>query len=139
MTTEGHRPHAGLGVLYWVLVVVLIAFGAVGIFSVGLPFLVLGFVLGAIHPLRREPALFWTPVVAVVAFFAGWWLLGPVGCSAESTPNGRAERVSCESLAGVTYDGEPFWIGPTVGAVAAAVLGGATYVGLARRRSGARD
>ena len=110
---------------YWALAIVLVAFGAVAIFSIGLPFLALGLTLIAVAPLRHAPSRFWPLVVAVIAFFAAWWVLGPVACVAETTPSG-GERRWCESLVGVTYAGSPTWIGPTFGVVGASLA----YVGL---------
>lgn len=124
------RGDAGpLSWLYWALVVALVGFGAIGIFGIGLPFLVVGFVLAAIHPLRRQPRLFWPPLLAVIAFFAGWWLLGPVSCHASN-----AAPVECQSLIGITYSGDPVWIGPVVGLAAGAIVYVGTYAGLRRLR-----
>ncbi len=119
---------------YWSLATVLIAFGAVAIFSIGLPFLALGLVLIAVAPFRHEPRRFWPPVVAVIAFFAAWWTLSPVWCSARAfAPN----AMECESGIGIEYDGNPMWIGPVAGLAAGLLFAAGTYAAL--RRSGVRS
>lgn len=128
---------------YWTLAIALIAFGAIGIFSIGLPFLALGLTLVAVAPLRRTAALFWPPIAAVIAFFAAWWLLGPVECISEvratvvergaEAPPPASENVTCESLVGISYDGEPFWLGPTAGVAAGALAYVALFLRLRPR------
>ncbi len=72
---------------YWVLVAVLLVVGVLGIFSIGLPFLLTGLVLAALAPMRRDPASFWPPLVGTFAFFLGYILIAPLGCT---TTDGQA-------------------------------------------------
>ena len=52
---------------YWITSLALIAFGFLGAFSIGRPFFLVGLSMLVLGPLRRRPALFWPPLLAVVA------------------------------------------------------------------------
>ncbi len=56
-------------------------FGVLGILSIGLPFLVLGLALLVLTPSRNAPERFWPPLVGIAAFFLGFLLVAPLGCT----------------------------------------------------------
>ena len=67
MTSKGR---AG-AIAYWTLVVVLIGFGALGLLSIGFPFLLLGLMLAIVSQRRHETGLVAGGVAAVVGFIGG--------------------------------------------------------------------
>ena len=73
-------------------------------FSIGRPFLLVGLAMLVLGRLRRRPALFWPPLVAVIAYNLGWWAVAPLSCSATQTVGGPSTTV-CSSLIGVRYSG----------------------------------
>ena len=99
---------------YWVLVFVLCVFGIVGIFSIGMPFLLLGLTLAVVAPWRRQPEVLWPAVTAVVAFVAGFILVAPLGCSTSpssaSSPSAASsdlptQTTTCTNVLGIDYSG----------------------------------
>jgi len=70
---------------YWVVVSLLCVFGVVGIFSVGMPFLLLGVTLAAVSPWRAQRAVLWPAVTAVVGFVVGYILVAPLSCTATAS------------------------------------------------------
>jgi hypothetical protein len=80
------------------LVAVLIGFGLLALFSIGLPFLVTGLALVVLRPVRHRPASFWPSLIAVWAFFIGFLLVAPLGCTATTAP--AQPRTTCSSLLG---------------------------------------
>ena len=54
---------------YTALVLALIAFGMLGIMSIGFPFLLVGLTLAALRTYRHRPGVFW-PVLALVVGFS---------------------------------------------------------------------
>ena len=96
---------------YWALVAALCLFGIVGIFSIGMPFLLLGITLTVLAPWRTQPAVLWPAVTAVVAFTAGFILVTPLGCStspsSESSvsPDLPAQTTTCNNVLGIDYSG----------------------------------
>ena len=79
------------GIAYHVVAVVLIAFGVLGILSIGLPFLVGGVLLLALAPNRHRPEILWPPLAALAAWTATYAVAAPWGCSQTiSSTNGAA-------------------------------------------------
>lgn len=89
---------------YWIASLALIAFGWVGMLSIGRPFLLVGVAMLVLGPLRRHPALFWPPLVAVIAYDVAYWAVAPFFCSATEAAGGTSTTV-CSSLIGVRYSG----------------------------------
>ncbi len=106
------------GLWYWGLVAALLVVGVVGIFSIGLPLLLTGLVLAALAPMRRDPAAFWPPLAGTVAFFLGYILIAPLGCT--STP-GEATPMEV----GIDYSGSGSYDPPLLPALLAGMLIGA--------------
>lgn len=100
-----HRERSGLAAgAYWLLAAALIGFGFLSGFSIGIPFLVLGWTLVCIAPLRGNAKAFWPPIGAVVAFFGAFVLVAPFACTASVSgrPGGPIDegRTVCRSLIG---------------------------------------
>lgn len=97
---------------YWALVFVLCVFGIVGIFSIGMPFLLLGITFAVVAPWRTRPAVLWPAVTAVVAFMAGFILVTPLGCSTSasftSPPSSDlpTQTTTCTNVLGIDYSGQ---------------------------------
>lgn len=88
---------------YWIASLGLIAFGVVGMASIGRPFLLVGLAMLVLGPLRSRPALFWPPLVAVIAYNVGYWAVVPFNCTATGTVGGTT--TVCSSLIGIRYSG----------------------------------
>ena len=67
---------------YWIASLGLIAFGFLGALSIGRPFFLVGLAMLVLGPVRRHPALFWPPLLAVVAYNVGYWAVAPLYCTA---------------------------------------------------------
>lgn len=116
--------------------------GVLGIFSIGLPFLLTGLVLAALAPMRRDPAAFWPPLAGTFAFFLGFILIAPLGCvTGEETAREPAlttatrapsvelafQETVCTNLLGLDYSGSGNYDPPLLPALFAGMLiGGAT-------------
>ena len=129
---------------YWALVGALCLFGIVGIFSIGMPFLLLGITLALVAPWRTQPAVLWPAVTAVVAFVAGFVLVTPLGCStspsAPSAPSSDlpAQTTTCTNVLGIDYSG-PGLYNPSqwpalLAGLALSALAAATVRAIVRRR-----
>jgi hypothetical protein len=74
--------HRSFGdVAYYAVASILVAFGVLGILSIGLPFLLIGVVLLALGPSRRRPERLWPPIVGVVVWTGTFVALVPTTCS----------------------------------------------------------
>ena len=60
-------------------------FGVIGIFSIGMPSLLLGVTLAVVAPWRTRPAVLWPAVAGVVALVVGYVSLAPLSCTAEAS------------------------------------------------------
>ena len=89
---------------YWITSLGLIAFGFVGMFSIGRPFFLVGFAMLILGPVRRRPTLYWPPLVAVVAYNVGYWAVAPLYCTATEALGGPSTTV-CSSVLGINYSG----------------------------------
>jgi hypothetical protein len=117
---------------------VLVGFGVLAIFSVGLPILVAGvFVLvaGVSDAPRRRPRAFWSSAAGLAGLFTGYVLVTPASCTsgAVARDNGRSVPAAthCSNVLGIDYSGgagynPPLWpallVGGGVGTGAAAVV-----------------
>ena len=109
--SEQRRPAA---VAYWTLGVVLIAFGFLGIFSIGAPFLLTGLAMSLVGPWRRNRAVLWPALVAVWAFVVGYVLVAPLGCTSSggsmpALPGASfplvVSHTVCTNILGIDYSG----------------------------------
>lgn len=140
--------HGGKG--YWAVVFTLCLVGVIGIFSVGMPLLLLGVTLAIAAPWRTQRAILWPAVTAVVAFVAGYVLVAPLGCSttasatipAESTTASSMlsdQSTTCTNVLGIDYSGAGLYNPSLVPALVAGLglsLMAAATVGVVLRRSG---
>jgi hypothetical protein len=103
---------------YWILTIGLIAFGVLGMLSIGRPFLLLGLAMLVLGPFRGRPALFWPPMAAVVAWNVGYMAVAPLYCTATeavgTAGSGEGQSTTvCSSLIGATYSGHGHYEPPT--------------------------
>lgn len=148
------EPHGSAGAAaYWAVAGFLIGFGLLGMFSIGLPFLLLGIMLIALAPLRSRQTLFWAGLAGVLMFIAATILVAPWGCTTSSTSS-RSEpvgstinldlsRTVCTNPLGIDYSGSDgyspaYWPALFSGVAAGLVAATATGVILARRKSEVR-
>ncbi len=89
---------------YWIASLGLIAFGFLGALSIGRPFFLVGLAMLVLGPVRRRPALFWPPLLAVVAYNVGYWAVAPLYCTATGTVGGPS-TTACSSVLGINYSG----------------------------------
>jgi hypothetical protein len=89
---------------YWITSLGLIAFGFLGMWTIGRPFFLVGFAMLILGPVRRHPALFWPPLLAVVAYNVGYWAVAPLYCTATEAVGGPSTTV-CSSVLGINYSG----------------------------------
>jgi hypothetical protein len=112
---------------YWITTIGLIAFGFVGMLSIGRPFLLAGLTLLLLSPLRNRPAAFWPPLGAVIAWNVGYLAIVPMSCTATQTvgvgTSGAGESSTvCSSLTGIAYSGRGVYNPPLEPANQAALL-----------------
>jgi hypothetical protein len=127
MTTSRRASSAA----YWILVVLLVAFGVLAIFSVGAPFLLNGLALAVLWPARSKPNVFWPGLAGVNAFIVGYVLIAPLSCTGSETPGGGG-HTDCFNLLGIDYSGEiPYtpalWPALLAGLAAAASVAAVTW------------
>ena len=138
MTPRGEgTPRRWTGVLYWTFVGLLLVFGFLALFSYGMPFLATGATLSALWAYRRQPAVFWPVLAAELAFFVGFILVSPAGCTAGSsttsaTSAGDGGFTRCSNALGLDYSG-PGTYNPPLWPAALAGLGLAVIVGTLTR------
>ena len=133
---------------YWFAAIVLISFGTLTGFSIGIPFLCLGLALVLLAPFRHRAPVFVPSIVALLGFFIGFILVTPLGCTVtdtvQVTSSGGATSVSpagttCSNVVGIAYSGTgiynpPLWPAALAG-VATAGLAGAIALFFLRRHS----
>lgn len=88
---------------YWSLSVGLIAFGTLGLMSIGLPFLMIGLAMLLLGRIRHRPLVYWPIMLGLIAFNIAFWLTVPFYCSASSTPDGGSSAATCSSLIGIPW------------------------------------
>lgn len=122
---------------YWFAAIVLIVFGTLTGFSIGLPFLVIGLALVVMAPFKRRTRIFLPLLVGLAGFFIGFALVAPMSCttreSIEFRSSGGATSIaqagtSCSNVLGIEYSGDgdyqpPLAPGLIAGLVVAIVLG----------------
>ena len=89
---------------YWITSLGLIAFGILGAFSFGRPFLLVGLAMCIVGPLRSRAVVFWPPLMAVVAYNVGYLAVAPFYCMATQAVGGPS-TTACSSLIGIGYSG----------------------------------
>jgi hypothetical protein len=89
---------------YWLVALVLTAFGFIAGFSIGPPFFVVGVAMLILGPLRTRPRVFWPALVGVIAFVIGVVLVVPLYCVATSDAGGLTTTV-CSSIIGPSWSG----------------------------------
>jgi hypothetical protein len=110
---------------YWILAAILIAFGVIGLASIGLPFLLVGLTLLFLAPHRAKPATFWPALLAVLAFIAGYVLVSPLSCTESALAgSGQLGHTSCFNLLGIDYAGRGVYNPPLWPALLAGVAAG---------------
>lgn len=129
----------------WIAVgLVLIAFGCLAIFSIGLPILVAGalvLVAGLTDAHRERPDAFWPLAAGMGALFVGYVLVAPLSCTsrAEAVVDGQpvgdqpVGATACTNLLGIDYSGGPGY-DPPLWPAGAAAAGSAFVAGAASRR-----
>jgi hypothetical protein len=94
---------------YWALVVVLIAFGMLAIFSIGAPFLLLGLMFAVLSPWRDRRGVIWTGFAVIFGFVLGYVLVAPLSCHSSTflAVDGSVTEatVRCTNLLGIRYEG----------------------------------
>jgi hypothetical protein len=125
--------------VYWIAAVALVAFGFLGGFSIGGPFLMLGLAMLVVGPFRQRPLVFWPVIAGVVAFNVGYWAVTPLVCTTTAQLGGDASTV-CTNLLGIRYAGgaeyNPSLVPARIAGLAAAVTAAAGTGLLLWRRSG---
>jgi hypothetical protein len=92
-------------IAYWTLVVVLIGFGYLGLFSIGFPFLLLGITLAIVSQRRHETGVVAAGVGAIVGFTVGYILIAPLGCTTSANSVDPIEHTVCTNILGIDYSG----------------------------------
>ncbi|MFQ5556515.1 MAG: hypothetical protein ACE5GB_03265 [Acidimicrobiales bacterium] len=118
---------------YRALVVVLIVFGVVAGFSIGIPFLFMGLILAVMSPLRGRPAAFWPPIAAILGFIAGYAVVAPLRCtSTSSSDGGQFSTTVCDNIIGLDYSGSVSYE-PSLGPALSTGLGVAVVAAIVTR------
>lgn len=103
VSLEAHKRTGA--VAYWALVVFLIAFGFLGLISIGLPFLLLGITLAILARRRHETGVIAAGVAAIVGFTLGYILVAPLGCTTSGVAPGSISHTVCNNILGIDYSG----------------------------------
>lgn len=129
---------------YWLFSGIVLFFGFITGFSIGIFILPIGLALVVLGPVRDRPKLYWPLLMAVAGFMLGYVLFVPLYCSAAArTPGGSTETV-CGSILGPEYhapntENPPndlaLRVGAVVGVVGAVVAFGGVSLAQNRRRS----
>jgi hypothetical protein len=118
---------------YVVIALCLIAFGVLGIFSIGFPFLLTGVVMLALLPLKRSDALV-TAIAAIWGFTVTYALAAPLGCSASVSARAGEHAVAVTVCNGVFFDyrGGGGYEPPLLPALLIGVVGGVAAAAFVR-------
>lgn len=123
------RPPKEASFKYWLVVGVLIALGALTIFSVGLYLWFLAAALALLSPFRSRPQIFLPGLALFLGFLIAYVLVAPWGCSqsfSQSATTGEetVSPVVCTSPIGIEYSGpEPFEPSRTPALIAGSATG----------------
>jgi hypothetical protein len=134
----GRRERA---VLYYGLAMAFVAFGLMGILTIGLPFLLSGLLLIGLGPVRHRRDVLWPPLVGVWVFAAAYVLAGPLGCASSGGGPVKpglspSQQTTCSNPIGFDYSGGANYNPPLMPAVLAGVVAGSTAGWAARRLLG---
>jgi hypothetical protein len=90
-----------------VVVAALLAFGALAILSIGLPFIVVGLTLVVLAPFRSRPRIFFPSLAAVLGLVVGFSLAIPLECVEwfADGPGGSTSGGYCTNLLGARTEG----------------------------------
>jgi len=125
---------------YWAIVIALIVFGSLGIFSIGGPFLLLGIMLAVLAPWRTRRGVLATGMSVILGFVVGYVLVAPLGCTATSIYGlGEADGTTiCRNLLGIRYEGSgtynPSLIPALFAGIGVSAIAGVTTAWLHRKR-----
>jgi hypothetical protein len=131
---------------YWAIVVALILFGWLAIFSIGAPFLLLGIMLAVLFPRRTRRGALATGMAVILGLVVGYVLVAPLSCTGTATAAvsvlGEAQyegTTTCNNLLGITYEGSgiynPSLLPSLLAGIALATIAGFTTAWLYRRHS----
>jgi hypothetical protein len=109
---------------YWIVCLLLIGFGYLAKFSIGLPFFYVGLAMLLLAPLRRWSMVFWPLLLALIAFQVAYFAVVPFHCSASQVIGGPTTTV-CSSLTGIRYEADA-GVGPPITALIAGVASAVT-------------
>lgn len=122
---------------YWIMVVMLVVFGFITGFSIGIPFLLLGLVLAVVGPFRAHPMVVWPVIFAWAAFVGVFVMISPLSCSGSASNLDPVGRTTCSNLLGIDYSGSgnynPSQLPALMAALTAAGLAGLLGVWIFRR------
>ncbi len=90
--------------LYVGIAIALIAFGILGLVSIGAPLLLTGVVMLVAFPWRRRPDVLWPALAAPLAFTLVYALLAPLSCRSSSV-GPLLPRTECSNVLGIDYSG----------------------------------
>jgi hypothetical protein len=88
---------------YWAASMALIAFGTLGLMSIGLPFLMIGLAMLLLGRVRHRTLVYWPIMLGLIAYNVALWAIMPAYCSASFTPVGGSSAATCSSLIGIPW------------------------------------
>jgi hypothetical protein len=88
---------------YWAASVALIAFGTLGLMTIGLPFLMIGVAMLLLGRVRHRAIIYWPIMAGLIGSNIAFWLTIPFYCSASSTVVGGSSAATCSSLIGIPW------------------------------------
>lgn len=126
---------------YWAIVVALILFGWLAIFSIGAPFFLFGITLAVLFPWRTRRGVLATGIAVVIGLVVGYVLVAPLSCTGTSVfvPGEALSEgtTTCSNLLGITYAGgenyNPSLLPALLAGIALAAIAGVTTARLSRR------
>ena len=126
--------------LYVGIAIALIAFGILGLFSVGAPFLLTGLIMLVVFPWRRRADVLWPAVVAPWVIALAYVLFGPLSCTSRPSFGPLLSRTECSNVLGIEYSGSGSYDPPLLpaflaGLAMAAVVAFVLHRLLARRKA----
>jgi hypothetical protein len=131
------------GIAYWAGAALLMLFGFVAIFSLGMPFLLTGAAMMVLGPFRHRRDVLWPALGAVWSFVVAYIVVAPLGCTGTSVavvPNiGHAAQVgrttwACTNVLGIDYSGSGMSYDPPLMPALLTGLVAGGVVGFALRR-----
>lgn len=126
---------------YWAIVVALILFGWLAIFSIDAPFLLLGIMLAVLLPWRPRGGVLATGMAVILGLILGYVLVAPLSCTATSVAvvgeTLSEGTTTCSNLLGIRYEGSgtynPSLLPALLGRIALAAIAGVTTALLHRK------